>query len=70
MVAADAVVMVELLYGALVGTVAILLFKLLVADADAVPDEGFPVAVTVANAGKLDYEANTASTINAGPKIV
>ena len=67
-VVGDAFVMVEFLYGALVGTAAILVFELLVADADAVAEEG--AAVAVADAGTPDWEADTASAINAGPGIV
>jgi hypothetical protein len=67
-VVGDAVVMVEFLYGPLVGTAAILVFELLFADADAVAEEG--AAVAVAGAGTPDWEADTASAINAGPGIV
>jgi hypothetical protein len=65
---ADAVVMVEFLYGALVGMAAILVFELLVVDADGVPAEGFALAVV--DGKMLDCEADTASAINAGPGIV
>ena len=65
---ADAVVMVEFLYGALVGMAAILVFELLVVDADGVPAEGFALAVV--DGKMLDCEADAASAINAGPGIV
>ena len=45
-----------------------LVFELLDADADAVPAEGF--ALAVADGKMLDCEADTASAINAGPGIV
>ena len=69
---ADAVVMVEFLYGALVEMAAILVFELLVVDVDAVPDDAFAVAVAVAvaDAETPGWEPATASAINAGPGIV